>query len=497
MERHLKPVFRSIGIHYVGRNMAAGGTSGAEEVALCSNAYFGKDVDLQSWDYGMTDGKNADKQFIYAWRIAGLSQLKPSKHDSDLDIPSRPAFMVLNYNSYSAFSFASMEMKNLTAVALFDGARQAVSTVVPDTEQITDEIIRGLPPFLQYFRCGGALENQGQCKEKKYNFTDCETRSHRASWHPGYRSQALDGTLMALGVLTALEEAMDQLAELEPAKESKKAAKTRLTKLFHQLNNEEQKRYDDFMKDPLPLHEGKWLEPMQDVVSVKDMLTLPNFCHTAKMPADQRFRGLLTEDFDKTTINPAIERTFERGFSWKEVYDSENAKAANPTSWKNPVPRHEEFIIVSTDYEKECPIDTFLDLADNFYVSSRHGWRHLTLPNDSEKKFYSEFDARKGKGWIMVCFGRCSWGKCAPDDVQPGNNKLNPQSGHLEMEINGVTVTTYETTGMGCQFLSHNDTTSNLRYNWTPNADGKYKIRARVADAETFGHIKFSSFIFF
>jgi hypothetical protein len=38
---------------------------------MCSQAIFGTDVDILSWDYGMADGKNHDKYILhYGYRMA-------------------------------------------------------------------------------------------------------------------------------------------------------------------------------------------------------------------------------------------------------------------------------------------------------------------------------------------------------------------------------------------------------------------------------------------
>ena len=56
MEQAVSDVFGAIGINFEGRNYAMGGTSSGVEIALCSEAVFGTDPDVISWDYGMTDG---------------------------------------------------------------------------------------------------------------------------------------------------------------------------------------------------------------------------------------------------------------------------------------------------------------------------------------------------------------------------------------------------------------------------------------------------------
>lgn len=51
MERTAKDVFASVGIDFIGKNYAMGGTSSAPEVALCAEAIYGSDPDAVSWDF--------------------------------------------------------------------------------------------------------------------------------------------------------------------------------------------------------------------------------------------------------------------------------------------------------------------------------------------------------------------------------------------------------------------------------------------------------------
>jgi hypothetical protein len=46
MEMAVKPLFKSIGLEFEARNYAMGGTDSAEEVALCMNQIFGRDIDF-------------------------------------------------------------------------------------------------------------------------------------------------------------------------------------------------------------------------------------------------------------------------------------------------------------------------------------------------------------------------------------------------------------------------------------------------------------------
>ena len=56
MERDLQPLFAAVGVNWQAKNYAMGGTTSAEEMALCFHSIYGKDADFVSWDFGMTDG---------------------------------------------------------------------------------------------------------------------------------------------------------------------------------------------------------------------------------------------------------------------------------------------------------------------------------------------------------------------------------------------------------------------------------------------------------
>lgn len=487
-EQALRPVLRKIGINYVGRNMAAGATSSADEVSLCSTAYFGYEMDILTWDYGMTDGKVLWKQELYTRRAAMRSQLPPLSDDIN-DVPSRPALIGVHTNPHAAKVFASAGAANMTVVIMaYPGGPL---NAVPDTSAMkTQEEVDALPEMLRQFRCGAGYEKGGTCKSHKYNDIYCKERSHKASWHPGHRMHGLEGNLFAMGILESMEDAMDELAELEPKDESKEDAKERLTKLFWELNNAEQARFNEYVGRLARLR-GGWMggeSAVSDVLTQQDIVHTPSFCHIAKLPTDMRYRGLLTENFELTTINPAVELTYDDGV--------QNTDAKMKPELQNPEPRQGEPLLI-THLHNECPQRrTHIDNRDIFEVRSTDGWKSFTLPNDSQEKFYEDYNVKTGKGLIMLCWGPCAWGKCESTDVRPMNKKKDPNAGHLEMKVNGVVVTGYDGSGGGCHFMKH-EGDPHSRLKWQPNEDGKFHITMRVADATVASYAKFSSFIFF
>ena len=55
LEQGAAPVLEKVGIRFISRNYAMGGMISAPEIAMCSEAIFGMDTDVISWDYALTD----------------------------------------------------------------------------------------------------------------------------------------------------------------------------------------------------------------------------------------------------------------------------------------------------------------------------------------------------------------------------------------------------------------------------------------------------------
>ena len=64
----ISDVFASVGLEFIGRNYAMGGTAAGPEISMCWQEIFGTDVDFVSWDYGMTDGNAIAKMLHYLYR---------------------------------------------------------------------------------------------------------------------------------------------------------------------------------------------------------------------------------------------------------------------------------------------------------------------------------------------------------------------------------------------------------------------------------------------
>ncbi len=176
METDMKDVFGSIGLDFEGRNYAMGGTSSATVISMCWKEIFGTDVDFFSWDYGMTDGKDASKIFHYAYRGA-LSK-------------TRPAFMVIHNDGRSSGNrlkpLQSLEENGLPFFHMVAGQLKTMKEAFPDSAGISEDEIKALPEYVRNYRCGTGIEKgDPYCRTEKYTDWGCTPRGKQTSWHPG------------------------------------------------------------------------------------------------------------------------------------------------------------------------------------------------------------------------------------------------------------------------------------------------------------------------
>jgi hypothetical protein len=178
MDAAVSDVFGVIGIEFEARNHAMGGTASAPEIALCSEAIFGTDADVISWDYGMTDANWFFRKAMYNQR-AGLN-------------PNRPAIIDLNVGGRE-FNFRNrinqaVEDRGLTSIYLDPNEFDDMEAMFPDTFGLSKQQVDALPPNVKHYKCQDTIEKgDPTCGEFKYTNLDiCPERSGMASWHPGW-----------------------------------------------------------------------------------------------------------------------------------------------------------------------------------------------------------------------------------------------------------------------------------------------------------------------
>lgn len=121
----------------------------------------------------MTDGADGQLAELYFYR-AGMSA-------------NNPAAIVLNGGRERLEVLTNLEKLGMTALFQRKGEQQEIQKVIPDTAVLTENQMKAMPPYVQYFRCGRSIETgQPHCGDMKFNNKICKDRRFETSWHPGW-----------------------------------------------------------------------------------------------------------------------------------------------------------------------------------------------------------------------------------------------------------------------------------------------------------------------
>jgi hypothetical protein len=261
----------------------------------------------------------------------------------------------------------------------------------------------------------------------------------------------LSGNLLGVWLTNMMEDALKELAAERPD-----------PALLDQLRALEVADRKVFMSRELPMGILEGLK-IPDDVDTEMFFRGPNICHTARLPAETRHLGILTES------SLVGEDSYDKGIEVEIA--------------KNYTPEDKSMQLVYTEGARQsCPIPLEKDYKDYFYVAKTHGWSQLTLPNNAEIKAYGT--SKPLRGVIAVCFAYCKVKKkCNAEDIQ----STHIHAGIAEMEVNGIEVKAL-TEFDSCSFLKHVD-----GHVWKPNSEGRFQIRAKVNAENSF--IRLSSIV--
>jgi hypothetical protein len=507
LSRDLQPLLAEIGLDWVAKNYAMGGTASGEEVALCFNSIFGRDVDSISWDYGMTDGGDYYKMALYAYRAARLALVEDSVSQPG-HIRHRPSFFGIQAGDTHTYMLRLFQTLGMTVLAMDKQfSTETIVPAFPNMMGMTDAEIAALPPYVQYFRCENSVETGDPgCGENKFNASMCNERAARTSWHPGWKYHALEGHWLAATIMEVLADSLQELIKLEPTTpETLEQKHARLEVQLKMLDAAEQADYENIFKSPTPqylldkFNENLWrTEPIDENkqamqhMSLEMLIKEPSFCHTAMLPAEIRFQGLLTEN--PQLVGDIARQNYEFGIFQSQIaafeHDGDNVFANNRTG-------HEQDMVIGMkdDEHQVCPELLNADYKDYFLVTSKESYRSQVFPNAAERAHYTEFDPEKSHGWLFICMTKCDWGNCPDGDIRKNIMAFTTDEkyGGIEMEVNHERVTGVNCLNECCA-LKHEHADEKLQFLWRPQ-DGKYEFRARIIDGTEWGYARISSFI--
>ena len=370
-------------------------------------------ADIVSWDFGMCDaGPNEYKQNLYMARN-GMH-------------PNRPAFVGINIEDDRVPLMKSLEDKGLTTFYLHLEVANAMTAALPDMLGMNQKQIDEVPDFVRYFKCKDELEREEPgCNDHKYNEALCSDRPHKASWHPGWKYNALYGQIMAFFLLDHLQLAITELRD---------AGDYDPFVLLTTLEKAEDKDYEKFFKNN-KIHRspiGNFLaKDFVDNIDPDLVFHGPALCHTALTPSQIRYKGILTETDEVGLMG------YYKGIKKDDADKQTSGDGKMRLVWERG------------DRGPDCPVLTKIDFKDFFYANELDNWTSVTIPNDAEIK---EFGAFAPQGLIMMCFKLCDWGYCSEGELR----EKALQDGSLKMKVNGVPVTDFSQAAE-CFFIKHAD----------------------------------------
>jgi hypothetical protein len=157
-----------------------GGTQSGPEIALCQPEIFGTDVDVLSWDYGMTDGRTPSLLELYCSR-AGVQK-------------NRPACVGIQVQGGSGAEklrvLRHLEESGMTVLYLDEAVRAAALAALPDCAFLDEDTLDELPRFIRHFKCDHEIEKGHPfCESDKWTDVSgyCPFKpKFRTGWHPGW-----------------------------------------------------------------------------------------------------------------------------------------------------------------------------------------------------------------------------------------------------------------------------------------------------------------------
>jgi hypothetical protein len=278
---------------------------------------------------------------------------------------------------------------------------------------------------------------------------------------------ALWGNAFAIYLSDMLMDAIEEL----------KSVSINQTDLLKQLRKEEDDDYRAFLTsattkdstdyDLIP----KDAELVNDGTNTSIFFTEPSVCHTARLPSQTRYLGILTE------TDEIGDHDYFKGISMDVA---RNLTADENTTIQMPL------VYDDDERQKGCDVDLNRDYKDYFFASNKMGWTTITIPNDAERRVYVE-DSQKLQGVLVFCLVNCPWGDCPPGEMR----KAEIFDGQLRFEVNGVLVTNTTNLIDDCLVLR-----GTQGHHWQPNQDGRYEIRTRVIGNSTeFAYLRISSLV--
>ena len=186
-------------------------------------------------------------------------------------------------------------------------------------------------------------------------------------------------------------------------------------------------------------------------VTAHQLANNPVYCHTARLPAQARIMGYVTDNPFPDDLGD-----FDRGM------DLENG-----LNWKTD----KMLLTYDKSHKQTCPAVLHIDYKDFFLATAGYdGYQGLLVPNDIEQEVFGGFDPL---GILLVCGAGCGHDArgCPPQSLDLEAIK----EGKASVKVNDEPVD-HLVSYQDCYLLAK----KSGDLHWTPDEDGKYTIEIDV-----------------
>lgn len=470
IEESLRPVFQALDITFYGKNYAMGSLKSAPEGALCMSSLYGVDLDILSWDFGMTDGSRSSDLYNMWSQKAGIHPTMPT---------------LVSYGSTAAKTIhAQLEKDGMSAFeALFVEEKRAESLprLLPDSDG-EDVDVESLPKGVKFYKCNGHIESGDLCGATSVKFDTkkaCKSISYQVKWHNGWKDHLLKGRVSAAFII---EQVLEALSTLESGSHEEVVSSTtpQISQAYlDHLKEQEEQDKALFLSSKVPrvYHFEGELEEHHD-----SFLRSKSVCRYGYLPSYARFEGLVTEKRQESLSYVGGGRT---------TFVDEGEDFMAPTA---PTPDNDSPPRLVYNYRSDrgvCPAAE-IDFKDYFSIRNEDKTVVTVVPNDAENEAFSvNEDWKEREGLVTVC-------EIFYAQKRPPVNRVSVESmfnsTETTMTINDVPVTNCTRIGTidsYCFVLRHAE-----GYKF-PSSDkhglGRYEIKMEVP--ERGGQLYLSSFI--
>lgn len=459
IEESLQLVFGPIGIQFLGKNYAMGGTKSGPEVAFCMESIFGSDVDILSWDYGMTDGRSAELYNLWVQRANILD--------------SRP--ILFSYGQrYSDKIHGDLEMN--AGGAGFEMNFGDVRSKFPNSDD-PDVDVQNLPRGVRNYICNNghveAGEPCGSAKEK-FNTQDvCSKVGYQTSWHSGWKEHLLIGRISAAFIIENLLQAVDEMT-VEHVQMNESGDITHQTpsisaEYLNYLLDQENQDKALFRQSKIPDNiYGNEIELPKDLNDINFDLfhRSQSTCRTGLLPNQARYDGIVTRSGLKS------EYMFGGKYSYKdEGFDLSKLPAPEPDI------KSEIMLVFNHKGNRNICEHAEIDFKDFFFARYSDNWTYTMFPSKEEISYFNQLS--DPHGMIILCSLIFDWNKYPADYTKL--TEMISDDPDYGIYVNDIRVTAVSHVANDrCYILKHKEGADGYYFPQSTLHQGQYELRFRV-----------------